>query len=570
MRGGIFGIGVFRLGTVLIHVHIDGKTLTLAHADFEERVRAGTVGPETPVRTNAAEAWRRAADLPGWAEWNAAPSVRVQRALQRPGVPWMTALLVGVPWRIHAWLDGEARSAAENALVKLDAAIVEHGDGWRLVSYALLHGDFQHVSSNLLFLLVIGVALEALVGPFALLVLTLVSVTVGGALSSLGSETPSIGASAADFGFLAAAAIAGARWGDLMPRRARPLFGGLIALYLVNALWNGLQEERVDNLAHLGGALGGAVLMAGLRPAAIAEWRVRNRRVLLSAVLATAVLGGSVALRPLPMTEGSEDGLAFERPAAWNVGWAATGERAWASSLGDAWLVAHTEDLGAPVKADAAEAMRARWSSLPEASFAELVADERDDVRGFVTEGTWRKDGVLRRVRAGAWSRGNFLHVVAFDVPDGDARRGDPLREVFEQVRFDALDAEDDAKGAPDTARGRVLRARVAARTGRIEDARRLLSEARALAPTDVVPWMATLEVLGAWEDPEAQKVAEEALKRFPDEHALTAAVARAQAASGASVRAADTLRAAWERWPGDRAIARAAEELGITFPDAP
>ena len=191
-------------------------------------------------------------------------------------------------------------------------------------------------------------------------------------------------------------------------------------------------------------------------------------------------------------------------------------------------------------------------------------------MRGFITEGTWRKDGVLRRVHAGAWSRGNFLHVVAFDVPDGDERRGAPLREVFEQARFDALAAEDDAKGAPDTARGRVLRARVAARVGRVEDARRLLAEARARAPEDTVPWAATLELLGAWEDPEAQAVAEETLRRFPDDHALTAAAARAFARGGADLRAADTLRAAWERWPGDRALARAAEDLGVALPVPP
>ncbi len=555
---------------MLIHVHIDGRDRVLTLAEFEERVRAGTVGPETPVRQGDAGGFRPARELPGWSELADTPAVRVRRWIVSPPVPWMTAVLVGVLWRVHAWLDGPARRIADERLCKLDAAIVEHGEGWRVLTYALLHADLNHVASNLLFLLIAGVALEALVGPWAVLALFLLSVGIGGVLSSIGAETPTIGASAGDFGFMAAAAVAGIRWGSLLPPRAKPFFGGVVTLYLLQALWGGLQSSNADNHAHVGGLVAGAALMAFLRPVAVDAWRRSNRVVL---VVAYACLAGAVTLlllRPVPMEPAEEDGLRVERPARWNVGWAASGDRGWVSPLGDAWVVAHTEELTGPqVPREVAEAMLERWRALPGAAFEPLVQTPRNGIDGYVAQGGWTKDGVARRVRLGAWARGHYVHVLAVDVPADDGRRDGLLSDVVDGAEFVPLAAADDADAAPDTARGRVQRARVQSKVGDIAAARANLAEARALAPSDTVPVLASLEIAAAWKADDASVLAEDALARFPEERAVTAAAARALDAAGAEARAADVLRAAWGVAPGDRTLERVALELDVALEPA-
>ena len=552
---------------MLIHVHIDGRDRVLTLAEFEERVREGTIGPETPVRQADSGPFRPARELSGWADLAETPAVRVRRAIAAPPVPWMTAILVGVPWRVHAWLDGDLRRLADDRLCKFDAAIAEHGEGWRVFTYALLHADLNHVLSNLLFLLIAGVALETLVGPWALLALFLVSVGVGGVLSSLGAETPTIGASAGDFGLMAAAVVAGVRWGSLLPPRARPFFGGVVTIYLLQALWGGLQSRNADNYAHVGGLIAGAVLMAGVRPVAVDAWRRANRRVLAAgyAVLAAAV--AALLLRPLPMEPASEDGLRVVRPARWNVGWAGSGDRGWVSPLGDAWVVAHTEEMASPQDpAEVARALHERWSALPGARFATLVDASREGVEGYVTEGTWTKDGVPRRVRAGAWARGHYVHVLAVDLPADDTRRTDLLAGVVDGAAFVPLAAADDADAAPDTARGRVQRARVQSKVGALAAARENLARARELAPGDAVPMLASLEVAAAWRSDDAVALAEQALTRFPDERSVTAAAVRALDAAGAEARAAEVIRGAWVVAPGDRSLARVAAELDIAL----
>ncbi len=528
-------------------------------AEFEEEVCAGTIGPETPVDAGAEVLPAR--ELAAWrAAWDS-PAARVRRALANPAVPWATALVVGIPWRIHAWVIGRGREAWETALVKLPAAITERGEAWRVVSYALLHGDVGHALSNLLFLALCGVVLETIVGPWALLGLFTVSVAAGGLLSTLGSDTPALGASAADFGFLAATAIAGWRYGDLAPRRLRPLLGGIMAVYLIQALWNGLHDTHVDNLAHLGGALAGGALMAALRPAALPEWRRRNRVAVATALAVCAVTTWAVVRWPTPRVAVDEDGLVAERPARWGVGYAPSGARAWASPLGDAWMVVTTRDAGRLPTPDE-DLVQETLRPLKDARVTTSTgrADSPEGVR--VVARYTRRDGP-RRLVLRAWTRGHLRHEVSLDLPADDSHRAH-LAALVDAARLVPPDAVTEAATAPDTARGDVARARAASNAGDLPAAVRSLDAARTRAPGDVVAWVATLEVLGEWRDPRALAMADDAIARFPDDRRVTVAATSALHALGHADRAATLLREAWAAHTGDADLAAAAEALDV------
>jgi membrane associated rhomboid family serine protease len=552
---------------VLIHVHVGGERRAMSLAEFEEEVCAGTIGPETPIAWvgRSAEELVPARELPAWREAWDSPAARVRRALANPPVPWATALVVGIPWRIHAWVVGRERDAWEAALVKLPAAITERGEAWRVVSYALLHGDVGHALSNLLFLALCGVVLETIVGPWGLLGLFTVSVAAGGLLSTLGSDTPALGASAADFGFLAATAIAGWRYGDLAPRRLRPLLGGIMAVYLVQALWNGLHDTHVDNLAHLGGALAGGALMAALRPDAILAWRRRNRMAIVAALTACAVTTWGLVDGPAPRVAVSEDGLVAERPARWGVGYAPSGARAWASPLGDAWLVVTTSDAGRLPSPDE-DVVRDALRALPDVQVTSTTgrADSPEGAR--VTATYTRRDGV-RRVVLRAWNRGHLRHQVALDLPATDSRRAS-LVALVDDARLTPPAAVTEAARAPATSRGDVARARAASNTGDLTAAVRHLQAARDRTPNDVVAWIATLDILGEWRDARGPALADAALTRFPTDLRVTTAAAAAFCALGRSDRAAEVLRAAWTEHAGDVDLAAVAERLGVDLTD--
>jgi hypothetical protein len=187
---------------VLLHVQLDGSERVIALAEFEERVRDGTLGPETPVRSEplTGDRWVPAGDLEIFRGIRASPEVRVRQALASAAVPWFTALLVGVEFRIFFWTQYTPVQAwLWDRFTKYTPAIVEGDQHWRLLSYGFLHGDAGHIGMNMLLIAYLGIALESVIGAFSLAVLFTSSVFWGGVLSALlAPDSPSVGASGGD------------------------------------------------------------------------------------------------------------------------------------------------------------------------------------------------------------------------------------------------------------------------------------------------------------------------------------------------------------------------------------
>ena len=135
---------------------------------------------------------------------------------------------------------------------------------WQIVTYAFLHGNFNHLFFNMLGLWMFGGELEHVWGQKRFLQFYAASV-VAAALTQLivnallGSNLPTVGASGGLFGLLLAFAM-------LFPNRTILLFfvipmkaKWLALLYGVLELYQGVyvMNSGVAHFAHLGGMLGG-------------------------------------------------------------------------------------------------------------------------------------------------------------------------------------------------------------------------------------------------------------------------------------------------------------------------
>jgi len=139
---------------------------------------------------------------------------------------------------------------------------------WQIVTYAFLHGNFNHLFFNMLGLWMFGGELEHVWGQKRFLQFYAASV-VAAALTQLivnallESNLPTVGASGGLFGLLLAFAM-------IFPNRIILLFfvipmkaKYLVALYGVIELYQGVYvlNSGVAHFAHLGGMLGGLLTL---------------------------------------------------------------------------------------------------------------------------------------------------------------------------------------------------------------------------------------------------------------------------------------------------------------------
>jgi rhomboid family protein len=140
---------------------------------------------------------------------------------------------------------------------------------WQLVSYAFLHGGLAHLALNMFALYMFGSAVELVFGTGRYLAYYFVSV-LSAALTQLvfaalsGGLYPTVGASGGIFGLLLAYAIYFPNNRVMLifppiPMRARTF----VFVYAAIELFLGVTgtQEGVAHFAHLGGMLGGFVLL---------------------------------------------------------------------------------------------------------------------------------------------------------------------------------------------------------------------------------------------------------------------------------------------------------------------
>ena len=190
-------------------------------------------------------------------------------------------------------LDSRASIVAMGALAREGVAA---GQYWRMLSATLLHGGLEHLVGNAVALFILGMICEHAFGRSQFLVLYVLSGLAGSVVSLLTSAGPSVGASGALFGLQGAAIVLFRTHRDRLLIRDRRI-GFVLLVWAIFTIAGGIMTPFIDNGAHLGGALGGALIARRLHPVVLSPLiedqaaRVRRWVWLVAALLGYTVVG---------------------------------------------------------------------------------------------------------------------------------------------------------------------------------------------------------------------------------------------------------------------------------------
>jgi membrane associated rhomboid family serine protease len=160
--------------------------------------------------------------------------------------------------------------------------LVATGDWWRIVTGGFLHGGLLHIAFNMYFVYFLGTLLEPMIGKLRFGALYFVSL-LGGSLGALllSFDSPTVGASGAAFGLLAAGILA------MRSRGMDPMQSGL-GLTLVLNLGITFLIPGISIGGHLGGLVAGGV--AGLLLFEVGERQRSMRTPVLAATIGLGVV----------------------------------------------------------------------------------------------------------------------------------------------------------------------------------------------------------------------------------------------------------------------------------------
>lgn len=133
--------------------------------------------------------------------------------------------------------------------------IVKFREYYRLITGTFIHANIVHLLLNCYSLYVIGTQIENFMGRWKYLVIYFVSALTGSLLSILLSDAASIGASGAIFGLMGSLLYFGYHYRVYL---GSVLKSQIIPLILFNLLI-GFITPGIDNFAHIGGLIGGAL-----------------------------------------------------------------------------------------------------------------------------------------------------------------------------------------------------------------------------------------------------------------------------------------------------------------------
>ncbi len=190
-------------------------------------------------------------------------------------------------------------------------ALILQGQLWRFLTPLLLHASIPHIGFNMYALFIFGPGLERSFGHWRYFLLYLLAGFSGNVLSFLLTTGPSVGASTAIFGLVAAEGVFLYQNRQLFGRRFRGAINNIIFIVVVN-LAIGL-TPGIDIWGHIGGLLGGLIFawfagpkwaIEGVAPALHVADKREARDVITGAAIVILVFG-ALALWGLRSLSGS-------------------------------------------------------------------------------------------------------------------------------------------------------------------------------------------------------------------------------------------------------------------------
>ena len=332
--------------------------------------------------------------------------------------------------------------------------LTSDGQWWRLLTATVLHGGLVHLGVNMLTLADVGSLCERLYGSTRFLLLYLLAGLVGSAASVWWNPwVNSVGASGALFGVIGALVVFMLDRRNGVPPAVMKVHLTSLSVFVIYGLVSGFASTGIDNQAHLGGLIGGAVAGWALMP------RARSGLRVVVGVAAIAVAIGALAAQTKPMRASYDLENRFLADIAW-----LKGEEA---ALNDQakQLFARAREPGVTYEAlrPAAAALVQRWSgaherfSAYEVTEPSKLADIQHNMVGFLAlrkraslelEQALAEDldrgnarlatGRRATLRTAALINGAASHSVEFD----DIYRGEiaQWKDMAQKARIELLD----------------------------------------------------------------------------------------------------------------------------------
>jgi membrane associated rhomboid family serine protease len=191
-------------------------------------------------------------------------------------LPYASYAIIGITVAVSLTAMLSIDGGAIYDALQLDKVALASGEVWRLWTVTLLHdpNNLLHLLFNMYALYLAGPIVERLYGSTMTLVLYLVC-AMGGSLGSFafGSDLPSVGASGAIFGLFGILLLATRTHHPALDRASRNFIAQLSMILLINVLLGIAASGYIDNAAHAGGFVAGALLGVAFVPGRVATIR---------------------------------------------------------------------------------------------------------------------------------------------------------------------------------------------------------------------------------------------------------------------------------------------------------
>jgi len=237
---------------------------------------------------------------PGYPEPLPPPRQPVRVSLEQATAPTVTYAIMGVTGLIYLLqmlsqtLYGQDYVAIAGMKIN---ELIYAGQYYRLFTPMLLHGSLLHIGFNMYALFVIGTRLERVIGHQRMILLYLVGGFAGNVVSFLFQPAPSLGASTAIFGILAAEGVFIYQNRQYLAN-AQGMLTNIVSVAAINLLLG--MSGGIDNWGHLGGLLGGLLFtwIAGPKigvqedeyPPTLGDTR-KTKDVMMASILVLGIFG---------------------------------------------------------------------------------------------------------------------------------------------------------------------------------------------------------------------------------------------------------------------------------------
>lgn len=226
--------------------------------------------------------------------------------------PWGTYALMAFCFVTFGWAEMVGGTTDNWTLLRFGAnyapLTVGAGEWWRLLGAAFLHIGYIHILVNMYSLYAVGPTLEKFLGNLRYLGVYAVSALAGSLASAhFGGGHISAGASGAIFGLLGSTVVLGVKYKEQIPKPVQQsMVRGMLPAIVYNLLF-GFSRAGIDNSAHLGGLVAGAVITLLVKPRLVRPQLPTPAKLFYGALAALMFLNQlfvfSKAIHPLELAQ---------------------------------------------------------------------------------------------------------------------------------------------------------------------------------------------------------------------------------------------------------------------------